>query len=191
MPSRPVPKPCWNTSVAKPNAAPTVSRFIRIDVIATTRLRNTMSSSRNATIRMRPIAYGARPVSTAVRSRFCAAGPPTLARGRRDREAGAQRVDERRGAGVVDGSGAGDAHDDSAGRRGRCDDLARRPRRALLVATATTVGPRCGRRGDERGRGRARSECAGEHVVAVAARVALVDDLGARACRDAYRKQGR
>ena len=114
--------PCWNTSVANPNAAPTVSRFIRIDVIATTRLRNTMSSSRNATIRMSPIAYGARPVSTAVRSRFCAAGPPTLRAGRRGREPGAQRVDERRGAGIVDRGGAGDAHDDPARRGRRRDD---------------------------------------------------------------------
>ena len=32
-------------------------------------------------MRMTPIAYGARPVSTAVRSRFCAAGPPTCAPG--------------------------------------------------------------------------------------------------------------
>src|SRR5262249_11006667 len=50
-------------------------------VSATTRLRNTTSSSTNATRRMSPIAYGARPVSTDVRSRFCAAGPPTRASG--------------------------------------------------------------------------------------------------------------
>ncbi len=38
--------------VAKPNAAPTVIRFIRIENVAMTTLRNTTSSSRNATIRM-------------------------------------------------------------------------------------------------------------------------------------------
>src|SRR5690242_20887925 len=52
-----------------------------IDVTATVRLRNTTSRRRNATMSMTPIAYGARPVSTDVRSRFCAAGPPTRAAG--------------------------------------------------------------------------------------------------------------
>ncbi len=45
------------------------------------RLRNTTSSSTNATIMINPMASGALPVSTAVRSVFCAAGPPTRAAG--------------------------------------------------------------------------------------------------------------
>ena len=42
----------------KANAAPTVRRFMRMDMIATTRLRNTRSSSTKAMSRMSPIAYG-------------------------------------------------------------------------------------------------------------------------------------
>ncbi len=73
--------PCWNTRVANPKAAPTVSRFISTENTATTRLRNTTSSSRKATSRISPIASGALPVRVSERSWFWAAGPPTLADG--------------------------------------------------------------------------------------------------------------
>ena len=100
-------------------------------------------------------------------------------RGRhRARKAGTQRVHECRGARVVDGGRARDAHDDATRRRRRGDDACvddsgdrgRDPRHRGGVS-----GGRC----DECGCGGAGTERADEHVVAVAAGVAFVDDLRA------------
>ncbi len=146
--------------------------------IAMVRLRNTISSSTNATIMITVTASGAVPVSAAVRSWFCAAGPPTSAPGtlvwswprRRPTRSevcwsstavlGVTRMATRPFAAGWRGD-AGVGH--------------------VRVCGSRSDHCRCvsGGGGDEDRRGGAWPERGGDHVVSVATGRALVDDVRA------------
>ena len=136
------------------------------------------------------MASGAVPVSAAVRSWFCAAGPPTSASGTLGVQLAAEPADEVGGALVVDGGRGGDAdRDASVGGRWRGDPGVGH------VGVGGGRGDDCrrvaGGGGDEDRGGGAGPEGGGDHVVAVAAGSALVDDARRRACRGASRGPGR
>ncbi len=151
---------------------------MRIDVSAMTRLRNTSSRSTNAssedqTDRER------RPTGEHRREVRVLRGRPTDAGARNGgREPVTEPVDERSGPRIVDRRRAGHPHDGPA-RRSRCGHDAGIDDAGLRRRDPDDLR-RVGRRnGDEHRRGGTRAERLHEHLVAVTARTAVVDDPGA------------
>ena len=187
-----MPKPCWNTRVANPNAAPTVRRFIRIDVSAideaaehdeqqqerddedeADRVRGASGEHRGEVAVLRGGAADLR--ASAPRSSSSARSVLTSVAVR----------------GVVDGGRTGDAHDDAAGRRRRGDDacvddagLGRR----RSVTTCWRVG---GGGGDERGCGGAGTERRRRACRSRRGWCCPCRRPARRACRGACRARGR
>ena len=129
---------------------------------------------------MSPMASGARPVRTSVRSWFWAAGPPTAASGTcvADGRCGVGRPCRRwpESSTAVAGVTRTTVRPTAAGSAtiACVDDVRSRRRRARRPSAACV-----GRHGDEQRRGGAGAERLDEHLVAVAARATLVDDPGA------------
>ena len=136
------------------------------------------------------MASGALPVSAAVRSWFWAAGPPTSASGTCGAELAAEPADHVGGGrgrrprspdDADDGASVGGGLGDDAGvdhvgvGAGQLDDLRASPAGTVTKSGAAAPGPNDG----------------DDHVVAVAARAALVDDARRRACPGACRGPAR
>ena len=178
MPISPAPMPCWKTIVANPKLASTLSRLSTIDVSATARLRNTTRSRTKATSMIRPMAMGARPSRTD--------GQVVVLRGRASHEGvgdggadlGPHPRHEVHGGLVVDGGGRGDPHHGAAAGRGWRHDPGVGDA-GVGRGDLHDLGGLGGGDGDEQRRRGPGAELRHQHVVAVAARLALVHDAGA------------
>ena len=75
--SSPAPRPCWKIRMAAPNAAPEVSRFIRIAVNGRRNDRKANSSSSQEAASTAAMTMGMARVLSSVMSTICAGAPPT------------------------------------------------------------------------------------------------------------------